>query len=298
MGGPGWAVAVVECRRSPSRFLPVLLQQWCGDAVLPGAGQHPQRPVCRLRLRHRHGGRQRGDPHQGEVPAHVAGQRRCGVGFCRVRVCMCPSPPCLSAAPSSTVALQVARCRRPNPLHTLDCFGVLGNVGLFLLAILKVPQAAPGRAAAALSSAPAFRLPDRPAERGQGIRHPESSHQQGPQRAAALGLQALAGAAGGVWAVVLPWHRAAQGVWVCSLGSLSAGTGLAVGSARLQLERQFGSFSLIKQISGHGEMGVVGMQQGTMDAGKCITGVWLLGEIGRMRSGSEGCGVPWCPPSS
>jgi len=102
----------------------------------------------------------------------------------------------------------------------------------------------------------------------------------------------------GARAVVSPWHRAAQGVWVCSLGSLSAGTGLAVGSARLQLERQFGSFSLIKQISGHGEMGVLGMQQGTMDVGKCITAVWLLGEIGRMRSGSEGCGVPWCPPSS
>lgn len=138
MGGPGWAAAAAERCRSPSRFLPVLLQQRCGNAILPGAGHHPQRPVCRLRLRHRHGGRQRGDPHQGEVPAHVAGQRRCGVGFCRVRVCVRPSPLGLAAAPSSS-----AGCTLPSPLRMqLDCIGALVKIRLFLLAILKVLLAA------------------------------------------------------------------------------------------------------------------------------------------------------------
>lgn len=76
--GPVRAVAVPtgELDFFSRRFLAVLLQQRHGHDVLPGPGQHPQRPVCHLRLRHRHGGGQRGDPHQGEVPQDVPGQRR------------------------------------------------------------------------------------------------------------------------------------------------------------------------------------------------------------------------------
>lgn len=58
------------------RFLTVFLQQRRGHDILPGPGQHPQRPVRHLRLRHRHGGGQRGDPHQGEIPQDVPRQRR------------------------------------------------------------------------------------------------------------------------------------------------------------------------------------------------------------------------------
>uniref|UniRef100_A0A8C0UEK1 N-terminal Ras-GEF domain-containing protein n=1 Tax=Cyanistes caeruleus TaxID=156563 RepID=A0A8C0UEK1_CYACU len=79
------------------RFLAVLLQQRHGHDVLPGPGQRPQRRVRHLRLRHRHGGGQRGHPHQGEIPQDVPGQRR----YLPEAVPLgCPFPPFQEGIPS------------------------------------------------------------------------------------------------------------------------------------------------------------------------------------------------------
>ena len=86
------------------RFLVVFLQQRRGHDILPGARQHPQRPVRRLRVRHRHGGSQRGDPHQGEVPQDVPRQRRYLAPGCqesRDTFLGCPFPPYSAGFPST-----------------------------------------------------------------------------------------------------------------------------------------------------------------------------------------------------
>lgn len=109
------------------------------------------------------------------------------------------------------------------------------------------------------------RLPDRPAERGQGVCDPESGHQQGPQRAAALGLQTLTGVlrgsgmgTGGSQARGAPTRRrgwAAQGPWSALWGrSALARVRLhSCGLSQAPAGKAICLFFLIKQMSGHGE---------------------------------------------
>lgn len=104
------------------------------------------------------------------------------------------------------------------------------------------------------------RLPDRPAERGQGVCDPESGHQQGPQRAAALGLQTLTGVLGGAGMGTggVPGSggsHTAQGPWSALWGrSALAQVRLhSCGLSQAPAGKAICLFFLIKQMSGHGE---------------------------------------------
>lgn len=123
------AAGVVLAFFSPLRFLTVFLQQWRGHDVLPGARQHPQCPVCCLCFCHCHGGSQRGDPHQGEVPQDVPRQCRYpapGHRESRDTFLGCLFPPCSAGFPSrSTLAGTQSLLREPKA-PTAQCLPAPG----------------------------------------------------------------------------------------------------------------------------------------------------------------------------